>query len=129
MGVVGCGGTGGHKNNTNRVKNGRKGRCFGAMAGGNFPEHHVLRCQSKSGADGCWRVKMGSYACVGTYLQWGTGKNGETKQKSGIRACFAGVVVSNKTACSWQGWSGGERGFLGARKTEQRVFAICSYIN
>ena len=80
MGAVRCRGTGGHKNKTSRAKNGRTGRCFGAMAGGNFPEHHVLRWQAKSGADGCGRVKMGSYGCAGVQGHGGIKK---TREKEG----------------------------------------------
>ena len=94
----GAGSMGGHKNNVCRDKNGRAGPDLGPMAGEISPNIMFCTKKSKRGTDGSGWVQMGSHGCSGVYLHGGTGKQGETRQKSVIRACFAGVVTDNKNS-------------------------------
>ena len=76
MGALGHGGHGKHKN---KASGGYLGSCrsgFGTYGRGNLPEHHVLRWQAKSGVDGYWQVKMGSYGCVGVHGAVWSGSKG-----------------------------------------------------
>lgn len=65
------------------------------------------------GANGSGWVSRGSHGHNGAHFHGGTEKQGETRQKPAIRACFAGVITVNKTSLSWQGWSRGQRGCRG----------------
>ena len=70
---------------------------FGPYGQGNFPKHHVLQKKNKRGADGSGWVHMGSHGCSGMHLHGGTGKQGETGQKSVVRTCFAVVTQREHT--------------------------------
>ena len=69
---------------------------FGPYGQGNFPKHHVLKKKQK----GCGRLRMGTHGFA--WVQWdafarGTGKQGETGQKSVVRTCFAVVTQREHT--------------------------------
>ena len=79
----GAGARGDIKNKASRVKNGRTGHVFDPMAGGIFPEHHVLHKKKGKGArtapDGYTWVCI---SAVGLIFTGGAEKQGETRQKS-----------------------------------------------
>ena len=63
MGALGRRGHGGHKNRAGRGYLGSHRSGFGTYGRGNFPGHHVLGGWSKSGADGCRWMHIGSDGC------------------------------------------------------------------
>ena len=91
-----------------------------ALWPGKFPRTSCFAKKSKSGTDGSTWGNICAHACIGTYLHWGTGKSGETRQKCNIRACFVGWSRTTKTICSCEVCSGGEKDFLVGRKEEAR---------
>ena len=70
MGVVGCGGTGGHKNKTNKHKNGLAGYVRGACMAGKFPgKKHTCSHRHKGvmGDSGGWEwIRVGAGGCMDT---------------------------------------------------------------
>ena len=92
-------GTGGmreHKNSTCRDENGRAGPDLDPMV--REISLNIMFCKKKAKmvTDGSRWVQMSSHGRSGAYLHGGTGKQGETGQKSVVRTCFAGVDTSNK---------------------------------
>ena len=53
MDAIGCRGAGGQANKASIHIYCYVGHAFWPYGRGNFPGHHVLRCQAKSGVDGC----------------------------------------------------------------------------
>ena len=92
----GTGGMCGHKNNTCRDKNGRAGPDLDPMVREISPNIMFCKKKNKMVADGSIWVQMSPHECIGVYLHGGTGKQGETGQKSVVRTCFPGVTTSNK---------------------------------
>ena len=70
MGVVGCGGTGGHKNKTSKHKNGLSGYVRGVCMAGKFPgKTHTCthRHEGVMRNSGGWEwARMGAGGCIGT---------------------------------------------------------------
>ena len=86
-----------HKNNACRDENGRAGPGLGPMAREISPNIMFCKKKNKRGADGSGWVHMGSHGCSGVHLHGGTGKQGETGQKSVVRTCFAVVTQREHT--------------------------------
>lgn len=91
MGAVGCRGTGGHKNKTIRDKNGRTGRCFGAMAGEISPNIMFYDVKAQRDTDGCRWVTMGVDRCNRVYDYGRNVKQYKKSHKWARRTIFGDV--------------------------------------
>ena len=115
---------GGHKNKTNRDKNGHADPVLGRMAGEISPDIMFgggWQKSSRMRLDGCRWMRMGEYECISK----GTGqKQGKRGHKQSIRACFCMHGHSQKMQhavqdgyCSQIGSRWGIKGKQGGRST------------
>ena len=90
MGELVYGRHGGHKNKANGGHLGSRRPGIGSYGRGNFPGHHVLGGQAKTGTDGYRWVKTGADGCSGA-----CGRGGNAKQQKEIRKCTHMAIFGN----------------------------------